>query len=128
MLNENKFLSRSKKDENKFLSRSKKVLSVELNQLSKKIFTTDHNDITTTTSIDFTKNFIDLTISRLALNGTVLIIPVYSLKHKESKLILSQGHWKHCGDNAIVKPGPNDITVRQHFNANGIEYFNHMPI
>ena len=121
-------INKSVLNEEKFLSRSKKVLSVEVNQNSKKILSTDHNNITTTTSIDFTKNFIDLTIDRSALNGMVLIIPVYSLKHKESKLILSQGHWKHCGDNAIVKPGPNDITVRQHFNANGIEYFNHMPI
>ena len=110
-------------NENKYLSRSKKVLSVEVNQHSKKMLSTDHNGIDTVTDIDFTKNFVDLTIDRSALTGTSLIIPVFSMKHKESQLVLSQGHWGHCGNNAIVKPGANNITVRQHFSANGIEYF-----
>jgi hypothetical protein len=112
-------------NEDKYLRRSKKVLSVEVNQHSKKMLSTDHNCIATVTDIDFTKNFVDLTVDRSALTGTSLIIPVFSMKHKESQLILSQGHWKHCGNNAIVKPGSNNITVRQHFNANGIEYFQH---
>jgi hypothetical protein len=110
-------------DEEKYLSRSKKVLSVEINQHSKKVSMIDHNGTTTTTNIDFTKNFIDLTIDRTALPGTSLIIPVFSMKHREHALLLSQGHWGHCGNNAIVKQGTNDITVRQHFNAHGIEYF-----
>jgi hypothetical protein len=110
-------------DEKKYLHRSKKVLSVEVNQHSKKVSLTDHNNTTTTTSIDFTKNFIDMTIDRSALPGTFLIIPIFSMKHREHKLILSEGHWSQCGDNVIVKPGINNITVRQHFNANGIEYF-----
>jgi SAM-dependent methyltransferase len=109
--------------EEKYLSCSKKVLSMEINQNSKKILLTDHNGITTITNIDFTKNFIDLTIDRAALPGTSLIIPVFSMKHGESELLLSQGHWGHCGNNAIVKSGTNNITVRQHFNAHGIEYF-----
>ena len=110
-------------DEEKYLNRGKKVLSMEINQQSKKILITDHNNITTT-STAFTKNFIDLTIARSALTGTSLIIPIYSLKHNEYNLILSQSsQWGHCGNNAIVKQGIGDITVRQHFNANGIEYF-----
>jgi hypothetical protein len=111
-------------DEEKYLNRSKKVLSMEINQQSKKILVTDHNNITTTTNIDFTKNFIDLIIDRSALTGTSLIMPIFSLKHNESNLILSQSsQWGHSGNNAIVKQGIDDITVRQHFNANGIEYF-----
>jgi len=109
-------------DEKKYLSRSKKVLSVEVNQHSKKVFVTDHNN-TTTTGIDFTKNFIDMTIDRSALPETSLIIPIFSMKHREHKLVLSEGHWNQCGDNAIVKPGTNNVTIRQHLNANGIEYF-----
>lgn len=110
-------------NEEKYLHRSKKVLSVEVNQHSKKVLTTNHHGTTTATDIDFTKNFIDLTIDRSALPGTSLIIPIFSMKHREHKLVLSEGHWGQCGDNAIVKPGLNNITVRQHFNANGIEYF-----
>ena len=121
--NNAEIINKNMLNENKFLSRGKKVLSVEVNQHSKKILSTDHNNITTTTSIDFTKKFIDLTIDRLALPETSLIIPVFSMKHREHTMILSDGHWPHCGDYAIVKPGVNDITVRQHFNANGIEYF-----
>jgi hypothetical protein len=110
-------------DEKKYLGRSKKVLSVEVNQHSKKVSVTDHNNKTTTTSIDFTKNFIDMTIDRAALPETSLIIPIFSMKHRDHKLILSEGHWNQCGDNAIVKPSTNNVTVRQHLNANGIEYF-----
>jgi len=109
--------------EERYLSRGKKVLSMEINQPSKKILLTDHNGITTTTNIDFTKNFIDLTIDRAALPGTSLIIPVFSMRHGESELLLSQCHWGHCGNNAIIKQGTKNITVRQHFNANGIEFF-----
>jgi hypothetical protein len=110
-------------NEKKYLGRSKKVLSIEVNQHSKKVSVTDHNNKTITTGIDFTKNFIDMTIDRSALPETSLIIPIFSMKHREHKLILSEGHWNQCGDNAIVKSGTNNVTVRQHLNANGIEYF-----
>lgn len=110
-------------NEDKYLSRGTRILSMEIDQHSKSITVTDQNNTTTVTGLDFTNRFFDLTIDRSALHGTTIIIPVYSMTHKESKLILSQGHWKHCDNYAIVNPGANDITVRQHFNSNGIEYF-----
>jgi len=116
-------INKSFVDEEKYLSSSKKILSMKINQHSKQCVLIDHNGITTTTNIDFTENFIDLPIDRSALNNTSLIIPIFSMEHKESKLVLSQGHWGHCGNNAIVKQGTKNITVRQHFNAHGIEYF-----
>lgn len=110
-------------DVEKYLSCGKKVLTMEINQHSKKVSVTDCHGITTDTNIDFSKNFIDLTIDRLALATTCLIVPVFSMKHAESKLMLSQGHWGHCGNNAIIKPGTNNVTARQYFNAYGIDYF-----
>jgi O-methyltransferase len=110
-------------DEDYYLSQGTRILTMEIDQHSNNITVIDQNGTTTSTGIDFTNKFFDLTIDRSALHGTTIIIPVYSLKHKESKLILSQGHWKHPGNNAIVKPGVRNITVRQHFNTNGIEYF-----
>ena len=110
-------------NEDDYLSRGTRILSMEINQHSRNIKVTDHNGTTTSTGIDFTRKFFDLTIDRSVLNGTTIIIPVYSMKHNDSTLILSQGHWKHCGNYAIVTPGTSDISVRQHFNSNGIEYF-----
>ena len=118
-----KIMNKNSVDEEKYLSRSKKVLSMEVNQHLKQILVTDHNGTTTTTNIDFTKNFIDLTIDRAALTGTSLIIPVFSMKHRESQLLLYQSHWKHCGNYAIIIQGTDNITIRQNFNTHGIEYF-----
>lgn len=104
------------------LNRSKKVSSMTVNQHSKTIAITDHNNVTTVTEIDFAKPYIDLVVDRNALPEMSFIQPIFSLKHHQSTLILSDGHWGYPPNSAIVKQNANNVMVRQHFNTNGIEY------
>jgi hypothetical protein len=104
------------------LNRSKKVSSMTVNQHSKTIAITDHNNVTTVTEIDFAKPYIDLVVDRNALPEMSFIQPIFSLKHHQSTLILSDGHWGYPPNSVIVKQNANNIMVRQHFNTNGIEY------
>ena len=104
------------------LNRSKKVLSMTVNQHSKTIAITDHNNVTSITEIDFAKPYIDLVVDRNVLPEMSFIQPIFSLKHHQSTLILSDGNWKYSTNSAIVKQNANNVMVRQHFNTNGIEY------
>ena len=107
-----------------FLNRSKKVLSMTVNQHSKTIAITDHNNVTTVTEIDFTKPYMDLVINRAALTGISFIQPIFSVKHHQSTLVFSEclNCWEHSSNSVIVKQNINDVMIRQHFNTNGIEY------
>lgn len=105
-----------------FLNRSKKVSSMTINQHSKTITITDHNNVTTVSKIDFNKPYADLVINQAALNEVSFIQPIFSLKHRQSTLILSDGHWGYSPNSVIVKQNANAVIVRQHFNTNGIEY------
>ncbi len=104
------------------LNRSKKVSSMTVNQHSKTIAITDHNNVTTVTEIDFAKPYIDLVVDRNVLPEMSFIQPIFSLKHHQSTLILSDGHWDYSTNSVIVKQNANNVMVRQHFNTNGIEY------
>ena len=107
-----------------FLNRSKKVLSMTVNQHSKTIAITDHNNVTSITEIDFTKPYMDLVINRAALTGISFIQPIFGIKHHQSTLLFSEclNCWEHSSNNVIVKQNTRDVMIRQHFNTNGIEY------
>ncbi len=105
-----------------YLNRSKKIASITVSQPFKTITVTDHNNVTAVTEIDFTKTYMDLIIDRAALTGMSFILPIFSIKHHQSTLILSAGHWGHSPNSVIVTQNANDVMVRQHFNTNGIEY------